>query len=70
MIPSPCRRNCCLNLADVCIGCGRTIEEITGWHSADDAGKQAILIAAAQRVALSQPSYSSVPRKSDLDRSN
>ena len=49
---------------------GETIEEITGWHSADDAGKQAILIAAAQRVALSQPSYSSVPRKSDLDRSN
>jgi len=47
---SPCVRNCCLDLDDVCLGCGRTIEEITGWHTADVTGKYAILERSQQRL--------------------
>ncbi|MDN3685302.1 DUF1289 domain-containing protein [Vibrio sinaloensis] len=26
--PNPCVRNCCLNERDICLGCGRTLQEI------------------------------------------
>ncbi len=29
---NPCVRNCCLNEKDICLGCFRTLEEITGWQ--------------------------------------
>lgn len=48
---SPCIRHCCLDDADVCLGCGRHIDEITGWHVADVAAKRAILARAAARRA-------------------
>jgi len=35
-IQSPCISNCCLDEDDICLGCFRHIDEITGWHSADD----------------------------------
>lgn len=50
MVQSPCVRNCCLDNDDVCMGCGRTINEITGWHHAEDAEKQAICQRAAVRL--------------------
>jgi predicted Fe-S protein YdhL (DUF1289 family) len=50
MIDSPCVRNCCLDQADICLGCGRHVDEITGWHQATDAEKQQILQTAAQRL--------------------
>lgn len=31
LIESPCVRNCCLNFDDICLGCFRHIDEITGW---------------------------------------
>jgi predicted Fe-S protein YdhL (DUF1289 family) len=46
---SPCIRNCCLDDDDVCHGCGRRLDEILAWHSADDDGRQAILVLAAGR---------------------
>jgi len=46
---SPCVRNCCLDKQDVCIGCGRTVEEIIRWGDADDKEKQQILAAAERR---------------------
>jgi predicted Fe-S protein YdhL (DUF1289 family) len=46
---SPCIRQCCLDDADECIGCGRTLEEIKAWHGADEGERRAILDAAAQR---------------------
>jgi uncharacterized protein len=46
---SPCVRNCCLDDDDVCLGCGRRLDEILAWHSADDGGRHAILLVAAQR---------------------
>lgn len=38
---SPCIRDCCLDKQDICIGCGRTVEEIIRWG--DDNEKQQIL---------------------------
>ncbi len=46
---SPCIRQCCLDDADECLGCGRTLEEIKAWHGADAAGRAGILDAAAAR---------------------
>jgi len=47
---SPCVRNCCLDTrTDICIGCFRHLEEITGWHTADAAEREAILARCAQR---------------------
>jgi predicted Fe-S protein YdhL (DUF1289 family) len=46
---SPCIRQCCLDDADECLGCGRMLEEIKAWHGADAAGRAGILDAAAAR---------------------
>ena len=32
-IQSPCIRNCCLDDQDICIGCGRSLEQIRLWSS-------------------------------------
>ena len=48
---SPCVRNCCLDDANVCLGCGRTLDEILAWHDADADGRRAILALAEQRRA-------------------
>jgi predicted Fe-S protein YdhL (DUF1289 family) len=42
-IQSPCVDNCCLDEKDVCLGCFRSIDEITGWHDATDQQKLKIL---------------------------
>lgn len=46
----PCRRNCCLDQDDICLGCGRSLTEICGWHQADAAQKEQILQQAEQRL--------------------
>ncbi|MGF1764394.1 DUF1289 domain-containing protein [Aliivibrio kagoshimensis] len=51
-IDSPCIRNCCLNEVDVCLGCFRTLEEITHWKESDDAMKRKILDNAKTRQEL------------------
>ncbi|MFC0047550.1 DUF1289 domain-containing protein [Rheinheimera tilapiae] len=50
MTEQPCVRNCCLDPADVCLGCGRTLPEITGWHQANELEKQQILQRSQQRL--------------------
>ncbi|WCT75154.1 DUF1289 domain-containing protein [Sphingomonas naphthae] len=47
--PSPCIRICTLDAADECLGCGRTLAEITGWLAATDAERRRIAGAAAIR---------------------
>ncbi len=49
IIESPCVRNCCLNDEDICLGCFRSLREITRWGTVDDHGKQLILESVAQR---------------------
>lgn len=44
VVPSPCTGVCTLDSErKVCLGCGRTLDEIAGWGSADDATRRAIL---------------------------
>lgn len=50
--PSPCVRLCTLNAQDVCVGCGRTLADITGWTKMSDADKLACVEQA--RAALQQ----------------
>lgn len=53
-VSSPCVRNCCLDPEDVCLGCGRTLAEITGWSEASDSDKKQIKALAAARVSQRQ----------------
>ena len=46
---SPCVRNCCLDDDDVCLGCGRRLDEILAWHNSDADGRNVILALAAGR---------------------
>lgn len=48
-VPSPCIRNCCLDSADVCLGCYRTMPEIVAWSQSDDDKRKTILRMAEQR---------------------
>ncbi|MBT8765884.1 DUF1289 domain-containing protein [Pseudomonas boanensis] len=48
--PSPCVRRCCLNDADVCVGCGRTLAEICEWGQASEQRRREICGAAQQRL--------------------
>jgi predicted Fe-S protein YdhL (DUF1289 family) len=44
-------RNCCLDEADVCMGCGRELQEIMRWHAASNEEREAILAVAKTRLA-------------------
>ena len=46
---NPCVRNCCLDDQDVCLGCGRTLEEITGWSRLSEEEREQTLIKAEAR---------------------
>lgn len=48
-VPSPCTRRCCLDGQDVCLGCGRNLQEIIRWHDAGDEERRDILAAAEVR---------------------
>jgi predicted Fe-S protein YdhL (DUF1289 family) len=50
-VASPCTRNCCLDAQDVCLGCGRTLEDILRWHAAGDDERRRIVALAAERRA-------------------
>lgn len=56
-VSSPCVRNCCLDRQDVCIGCGRTVDEIIRWGDADDKEKLVIIMAAKKRNANRKTSW-------------
>ncbi|MGH8353999.1 MAG: DUF1289 domain-containing protein [Pseudomonas sp.] len=49
-VPSPCRRACCLDGQDICIGCGRSLAEILEWGGADNARRRDICDAAQARL--------------------
>jgi uncharacterized protein len=48
-VPSPCIDVCRLDARGWCIGCRRTIEEITEWSRAGEARRREILRAVAER---------------------
>ncbi|TPW17926.1 MAG: hypothetical protein FD130_469 [Halothiobacillaceae bacterium] len=48
-VASPCVRNCCLNEKDICLGCFRTLNEITGWAAFTEEQRRTVLAQAALR---------------------
>ncbi|MBB5049065.1 hypothetical protein HNR60_003839 [Rhodopseudomonas rhenobacensis] len=48
---SPCVAVCIIDPdSNLCMGCGRTIVEITGWRRLDDAARDAIMAALPDRL--------------------
>lgn len=50
-VTQPCKRNCCLDQNDICLGCGRLLSEILAWHQADECNRRQILLQAETRLA-------------------
>lgn len=48
-LSSPCVRNCCLDQRDICLGCFRSLEEITQWTQVDEQTRQSFLANANMR---------------------
>lgn len=60
---SPCVRQCCLDECNqTCLGCFRTLDEITGWSAADAAEREQILARCAQRREAHRLKYSALRR--------
>jgi predicted Fe-S protein YdhL (DUF1289 family) len=49
-LTSPCIRNCCLDEDNVCMGCGRSLDEIVAWSTASATDKAAILERSRERA--------------------
>lgn len=47
--PSPCVRDCCLDEQDICLGCGRHVDEILRWRQSTASEREAILANALRR---------------------
>ena len=67
-LASPCVRNCCLDDDNVCLGCGRSLDEIVAWSTADDDRETRDLepqpMRAAARTGAPEASPGRVPRES------
>ncbi|MEK1908049.1 MAG: DUF1289 domain-containing protein [Pseudomonas sp.] len=50
VVASPCRRQCCLDDQDVCLGCGRRLAEILEWGQAPGSRRREICQAALLRL--------------------
>jgi predicted Fe-S protein YdhL (DUF1289 family) len=54
-VASPCIGICRLNAARVCVGCGRTVDEIAQWLAASDARRADIKTLASARLMSLNP---------------
>ncbi|MET1079895.1 MAG: DUF1289 domain-containing protein [Pseudomonas sp.] len=52
-LASPCVQICALDDADLCIGCQRSIDEISRWGRMDNAERRAVLARCVERVSAS-----------------
>ena len=51
-IKTPCNRVCALHpVWGLCMGCGRSLEEIAGWGSFEDKKRAAIMVRLPTRLA-------------------
>ena len=55
-VPSPCRDVCQLDRQGICIGCGRSIAEITEWTRAGNERRLEIRVAARARIEAAEES--------------
>ncbi|MCW8884402.1 MAG: DUF1289 domain-containing protein [Motiliproteus sp.] len=51
-VANPCVRHCCLNEQDICLGCFRSLSEITGWTRMDTVQRLRILDLSRHRRQL------------------
>lgn len=66
MCPSPCINLCKMDAqSGLCLGCCRTLTEITRWAHIDDAARAAILTAVGQRQRENARQAGKVPGKGD-----
>ncbi len=56
-VPSPCNQICVLNAEKVCIGCGRSSEEIGHWSGATVDEQLTIVEQAYKRLRSLQPDH-------------
>jgi len=49
-LASPCVNVCALDDADICIGCQRSVDEITRWSRMDNAERRAVLGRCVERA--------------------
>jgi predicted Fe-S protein YdhL (DUF1289 family) len=49
LVESPCIENCCLNNEKICLGCFRSLDEISQWQQMNDRTRQNVLLKAEQR---------------------
>lgn len=56
-VTSPCVRICCLDDDNICLGCGRTLDEIRRWSQMTDAEKCAVNKQARARCATRQARF-------------
>ncbi len=54
-IESPCISICALDDNDICMGCFRSVEEITRWSQADDSERKTILAVSGERARKNNP---------------
>lgn len=59
--PSPCVRLCTLNDADVCVGCGRTLDDIRQWRSMGNPERAACVERAQARLPGLRPDWGQPP---------
>lgn len=57
VVESPCVRNCCLNEDDICLGCFRSLGEITRWGTVDNRTREEIVVRAKQRRSEHQKKW-------------
>jgi predicted Fe-S protein YdhL (DUF1289 family) len=48
-LSSPCVRNCCLDDSNICLGCFRSLDEITKWTEVNEQTRQRFLENAKNR---------------------
>ena len=57
-VESPCVSLCCLDEEDVCLGCLRHIDEITGWHAMSNEQRLKLLAELEERrKAAEEPEW-------------
>lgn len=54
-VESPCISICALDDNDICMGCFRSVNEITRWSQADDNERKAILETSGERARKNNP---------------
>jgi predicted Fe-S protein YdhL (DUF1289 family) len=50
VIETPCVQICSLNESNICLGCGRTVEEITYWYSMSNDERSRIMAKLPKRI--------------------